>query len=87
MWCGNWSPTVINNINWIICEQGTEETFNIKAERVTESGGVLFFIVFSRYYHGEQIHVNKLDRSSRIHYKGINTYKIVVKKLEKTGLS
>jgi hypothetical protein len=47
----------------------------------------MFFIILSRHYHGEQIHANKLDRSSRIHYKEINTYKIVVKKLEKTGLS
>jgi len=64
-----------------VLRQGERERMR---ERVTESGGVLFFKVFSRYYHSEQIHVNKLDGSSRIHYKEINTYKIVVQKLEKT---
>jgi hypothetical protein len=48
---------------------------------------VLFFIIFSKYYHGEQIYVNKLDRSSRIYYKKINTYKIVAQNLKKLNLA
>jgi hypothetical protein len=32
--CGNWSPIVANNINWSICEQGTEESFSTKIDRI-----------------------------------------------------
>jgi hypothetical protein len=66
--------------NLSICEQGTEKTFSTKAEKVTESGWVLFFIIFCIYYRDEQIHVNKLDRWTRIHYEGRNTYKILIQK-------
>jgi hypothetical protein len=48
---------------------------------------MLFFIIFCRYYHGEQIYLHELDRSSGIHYKDINAYKILVQKLEKMDLA
>jgi hypothetical protein len=32
--CGNLSPIVVNNINWTICELGTEEAFSTKTERI-----------------------------------------------------
>jgi hypothetical protein len=60
--------------NWSICEQGTEEIFSTNAERVNRIWSTAVFII-SRYYIGETICLNKLDRSSGIHYKEINTYK------------